>query len=67
VLGLHDLILAHRVLSEGRLLLDRGPERRIDFTSDALARYLDWEPRYREAAARSLEANREWAARQERR
>jgi uncharacterized protein len=61
VLGLHDPILAYRVLSEGRLLHDADPERRIDFTSDALARYLDWAPLYEAAAARSLEANRAWA------
>src|SRR5690606_28977242 len=61
VLGLHDPILAHRVLSTGALLLDADPARRIDFTTDALSRYLDWAPRYRTAAARSLEANRKWA------
>lgn len=63
VLGLHDPIIAHRVLSEGRLVADADPERRIDFTSDAIARYLDWAPCYEAAAARSLEANREWARR----
>lgn len=61
VLGLHDPIIAHRVLREGRLVLDADPERRIDFTSDVLARYLDWAPFYHRAAARSLEANRAWA------
>lgn len=61
VLGLHDPILAHRVLSEGRLLHDADPERRIGFTSDALARYFDWAPLYEAAAARSLNANRAWA------
>ena len=61
VLGLHDPIVAHRVLSEGQLVLDADPERRIAFTSDAVARYLDWSPLYEAAAARSLEANRAWA------
>jgi predicted nucleotidyltransferase len=61
VLGLHDPILADRVLSEGRLVLDADPERRIDFTSDALARYLDWAPLYERTAARSLETNAAWA------
>jgi hypothetical protein len=66
VLGLHDPIVAHRVLREGRLVHDADPERRIDFTSDALSRYLDWAPRYRAAAARSLEVNRAWAAERQR-
>ncbi len=61
VLGVRDPIVAHRVLSEGRLIVDRDARRRIDFTSDVLARYLDWAPRYAAAAARSLEANRAWA------
>ena len=61
VLGPWDPILAHRVLSEGVVVHDADPERRIDFTSDALSRYLDWGPRYEAAAARSLEANLAWA------
>jgi predicted nucleotidyltransferase len=61
VLGLRDPILAHRVLSEGQRIYDAEPERRLDFTTDALARYLDWAPSYETAAARSLEANRTWA------
>lgn len=61
VLHLEDPILAHRVLREGQLICDADPERRLDFTSDVLARYLDWAPRYEEAASRSAEANRGWA------
>lgn len=61
VLGLHDPIVAHRVLSEGVLLHDADAERRIDFTSDALARYLDWAPRHEATAARSLATNLAWA------
>ena len=61
VLSLRDPILAHRVLSEGVLVRDAHAERRIDFTSDAIARYLDWAPRYEAAAARSLKANEAWA------
>ncbi|MEM9696096.1 MAG: nucleotidyltransferase domain-containing protein [Myxococcota bacterium] len=64
VLTLNDPIIAHRVLSEGRLVLDADPERRIDFSSDALARYFDWAPRYEAAAARSLAASRAWSERQ---
>jgi predicted nucleotidyltransferase len=61
VLSLRDPILAHRVLCEGILVADADLERRIDFANDAIARYLDWAPRYEAAAARSLEANRAWA------
>jgi uncharacterized protein len=61
VLGLHDPILAQRVLSEGQLVYDADPERRLDFTTDALARYFDWAPCYEAAQERSLEANRGWA------
>ena len=61
VLGLMDPIIAHRVLSEGTLVFDEDPDRRIDFTSDVLSRYLDWAPLYEATAARSLDANRAWA------
>ncbi len=64
VLSLRDPILAHRVLSEGRLVHDGDRDRRLDFTSDALARYLDWAPRYEATARASLAANRAWAARE---
>ena len=61
VLSLRDPIVAHRALSEGVLVHDADPERRVDFTSDVLARYLDWAPLYEAAARRSLAANRAWA------
>lgn len=61
VLGLHDPIVAHRVLSEGVLVVDRDARRRVEFSADALSRYLDWAPSYHRAAARSLEVNRAWA------
>jgi hypothetical protein len=61
VLTLRDPIVAHRVLSEGKLVVDADPSRRIDYTSDVLARYLDWAPRYHRAAERSLAANAAWA------
>lgn len=67
VLTLRDPILAHRVLSEGRLVKDADPDRRVDFTTDALARYFDWAPLYEAAAARSLRANRKWARERARR
>jgi hypothetical protein len=61
VLGDHDPIIAHRVLSEGRLVLCRDRERRIDFESRIHMRYMDWVPYYERAARRSLEVNRAWA------
>lgn len=61
VLGLHDPVIAHRVLSEGKLLLDADRARRVGFTADVLSRYLDWAPAYEAAAARSLAINRAWA------
>jgi predicted nucleotidyltransferase len=61
VLGLHDPIVVHRVLSEGVLVYDADPDRRLDFTTDALARYLDWAPRFEAAANKSLAANLAWA------
>ncbi|MEM9694384.1 MAG: nucleotidyltransferase domain-containing protein [Myxococcota bacterium] len=64
VLTLRDPIIAQRVLSEGRLVLDADPERRIGFCSNVLARYLDWAPRYEAAARQSLATIRAWAERQ---
>ena len=61
VLGVHDPIVVHRVLSEGVLVYDADPDRRIDLTTDALARYLDWAPRFEAAASMSLAANLAWA------
>jgi hypothetical protein len=59
-LGLHDPIVVHRVLSEGVLVYDADPDRRLDFTT-ALARYLDWAPRFEAAARMSVAANLAWA------
>jgi predicted nucleotidyltransferase len=61
ILGDHDPIIAHRVLSEGRLVFCRDRERRIDFESRTHMRYIDWVPNYERAARRSLEVNRAWA------
>lgn len=61
ILTLRDPIIAHRVLSEGVLVHDANPRRRLDFTADAIARYFDWAPKYEAAAARSLKSNRAWA------
>jgi hypothetical protein len=61
ILGDHDPIIAHRVLSEGRLVLCRDRDSRIDFESRIHMRYMDWAPNYERAARRSLEVNRAWA------
>jgi len=61
VLGPRDPIVAHRVLSEGLLLYDAAPQRRVRFVADVLSRYFDWAPRYEAAAAKSLAVNRAWA------
>jgi uncharacterized protein len=61
VLGLHDPIIFHRVLSEGVLIHDAEPQRRIDAASAAIARYFDWAPSYEATAAASLRTNLAWA------
>jgi predicted nucleotidyltransferase len=37
-------VFQHRVLSEGRLVHDTEPSRRVDFESDAYVRYFDFAP-----------------------
>jgi len=37
-------VFQHRVLSEGRLVHDPEPSRRVDFESDAYVRYFDFAP-----------------------
>lgn len=61
VLGPHDPIIFHRVLSEGVLVYDAHPQRRIQAASAALARYFDWAPSYEATAAASLRTNLAWA------
>ena len=61
ILGVHDPILMYEVLSTGLLVCDSNRERRLDVTTDALARYLDWAPSFEATAARSLAANARWA------
>lgn len=47
-------IFQHRVLSEGRLVLDADRSRRIDFESDAYVRYFDFLPTYELAQDQAL-------------
>jgi uncharacterized protein len=37
-------VFQHRVLSEGRIVHDAEPSRRVDFESDAYVRYFDFAP-----------------------
>jgi predicted nucleotidyltransferase len=60
VLGLHDPILAQRVLAEGTLVFDDDRVRRLTFAREALARYFDWAPLYERTAAASLASNLRW-------
>jgi uncharacterized protein len=47
-------VFQHRVLSEGRLVLDADRSRRIDFESDAYVRYFDFLPTYELAQKNAL-------------
>lgn len=53
-------IFVHRLLAEGRLVYDIDRDRRIDFESDAISRYLDFLPTYRIAADAAIEGMRTW-------
>jgi uncharacterized protein len=53
-------IFFHRVLSEGRLVYDADPERRIDFESSTYVRYFDFRPTYELAARHALDGFRQW-------
>jgi predicted nucleotidyltransferase len=53
-------IFCHRVLSEGRLVYDADPDRRIDFESDTYVRYFDFLPTYELAARTAAQGMRDW-------
>ncbi len=44
ILGEQGPVFLHRVLSEGHLVLDRDPQRRVAFESRVYVEYLDWKP-----------------------
>src|SRR5262245_58240225 len=44
VLGKQGPIIRHRILKEGKLVLDRDRERRVDFEGRTISEYLDWKP-----------------------
>ena len=53
-------IFQHRALTEGLLVLDANPERRIDVESTAYVRYFDFRPTYDIAAAHAREGFLRW-------
>lgn len=53
-------VFCHRVLSEGRLVYDADPERRIDFESETYVRYFDFRPTWELANRHALDGFREW-------
>lgn len=53
-------IFCHGVLSEGRLVYDGEPERRIDFESNTYVRYFDFLPTHELAARHALEGFKQW-------
>ena len=61
---IRDPMFCHRVLSEGLLVHDADPDRRVDFESTAHVRYFDWLPTWSFAAPHALAGTR---ARMERR
>ncbi len=55
VLGRQGPVLVHRILSEGVVVRDADPERRIDFEGSATVAYLDWKPTHDIAMRSALE------------
>ncbi|MBI2897431.1 MAG: nucleotidyltransferase domain-containing protein [Deltaproteobacteria bacterium] len=53
-------IFCHRVISEGVLVYERDPERRVDFESDTIVRALDFRPTYELAARGQVRGLRRW-------
>lgn len=53
-------VFQHRALSEGRLVYDVDPQRRVDFVSDAYVRYFDFLPTHQLAERHALSGFRDW-------
>jgi len=53
-------VFQHQMLREGRLVYDRDPRRRVDFESDAMVRYFDFEPLHRAAQRRAAVGLENW-------
>jgi predicted nucleotidyltransferase len=58
VLAAQGPVFRHRVLEEGRLVLDRDPAVRIDFEGRTIVEYLDWRPTHDIAMASTFEGLR---------
>jgi predicted nucleotidyltransferase len=56
-------ILRHRILKEGVLVFDANRERRIDFESDTISRYLDFAPTFERAARHTRRGFLDWLER----
>jgi len=65
VVALEDqgYVFVHRALRDGKRIVVNDEERRVDFESDALVRYLDWKPTWDLAANEQQEGMRRWLAR----
>jgi predicted nucleotidyltransferase len=53
-------IFQHQVLEEGRLIHDANPRRRVDFESDAMVRFFDFEPLYRQVSRYAKSGLENW-------
>lgn len=53
-------MLRHQILKEGVLVFDAVPERRIDFESDTVSRYLDFAPTFQRAARHARRGFLDW-------
>lgn len=60
VLEAQGPIFCHRVLSEGRLVYDADPDRRADFVSDTISRYLDFRPTWERMSRGHVAAISDW-------
>jgi predicted nucleotidyltransferase len=59
VLGRQGSVFRHRVLREGRLVVDRDPEARRAFETRTIIDYLDWKPTHDIAMASALDGLRD--------
>lgn len=53
-------MFCHAVLAEGRLVYDADPERRCDFVSDTISKYLDFRPTYDRMTSGRIDGFRSW-------
>jgi len=53
-------IFQHRVLEEGRVVHDANVRRRVDFESDAMVRFFDFEPVHRQVCQHAKAGLESW-------